>query len=140
MTTPRADTSQCDVVLRDGSTLLIREARAEDEPDLRRFYDELSRESAYFRFLAVRKHHETEIARIRNADPVNDLVLVGEADGHVLAVASYARNRQAPHRADVAFAIADALQGRGVGTRLLERLAEIARQHGITFFDADVLG
>jgi acetyl coenzyme A synthetase (ADP forming)-like protein len=140
MTTPLADPHQSDVVLRDGSTLLIREARADDEPELRRFYDDLSRESSYFRFFAVRKHYDAEITRLKNAEPAHDVVLVGEAGGHVLAVASYTRNREVPNRADVAFAIADALQGRGVGTRLLERLADIARRHDIAFFDADVLG
>jgi acetyl coenzyme A synthetase (ADP forming)-like protein len=140
MSTFPGHASEKDVVLRDGSTLLIREARAEDEPELRRFHDELSRTSLYFRFFLVRKSHEAEITRIRNADPADDVVLVGESGGRILAVASYARNRRAPNRADVAFAIADAIQGRGVGTRLLERLAEIARRHEIKFFDADVLG
>lgn len=39
----------------------------------------------------------------------------------------------------MAFAIADALQGRGIGTRMLEVLAGIARDHGIRRFDAYVL-
>ena len=36
-----------------------------------------------------------------------------------------------PSRAEAAFLVADALQGRGIGTRLLEELAEHARDHGI---------
>ncbi len=42
-------------------------------------------------------------------------------------------------RAEVAFAIADALQGRGIGTRMLEQLSEIARRRGIRSFEASVL-
>ena len=42
-------------------------------------------------------------------------------------------------RAEVAFAIADRLQGRGIGTRVLERLAELARPAGVRVFDAYVL-
>ena len=140
MTTPFTGVNQVDVVLRDGSTLLVREACAGDEPELRRFYDALSRESLYFRFFAIRKTCDAEIARIKSAEPADDVVLVGESGGRILAVASSTRNRRVRDRADVAFAIADALQGRGVGTRLLERLAEIARRHEIRFFDADVLG
>ena len=140
MTTPLADTNQTDVVLRDGSTLLIREARADDEQELRRFHRDLSRESLYYRFFVLRTHHEAEIARITSADPEHDVVLVGESGGRILAIASYTRNRHVPSRADVAFAIADELQGRGVGTRLLEQLAAIARRNQIAFFDADVLG
>ena len=42
-------------------------------------------------------------------------------------------------RAEVAFAVADALQGHGIGTRLLEYLAGLAREQGIRTFDAYVL-
>jgi GNAT superfamily N-acetyltransferase len=41
--------------------------------------------------------------------------------------------------AEVAFAVADAWQGRGVGTILVERLREDARAAGITRFVAEVL-
>src|SRR5262249_48129037 len=43
-------------------------------------------------------------------------------------------------RAEVAFAVAEAHQGRGVGTLLLEHLARIARSQGIQTFEAYVLG
>ena len=45
-----------------------------------------------------------------------------------------------PPRAEVAFTVADAHQGRGVGTLLLEHLAAIARRQGIDTFEAYVLG
>ena len=140
MTTPPPDLTQVDVVLRDGSTLFIRDARADDEPELRRFHGALSRESQYFRFFAVRGQYEAEIARIRNAEPSNDVVLVGESGGRIVGVAGYTRNAHDATRADIALAIADRLQGRGAGTCLLERLADIARRRHIRFFDADVLG
>jgi acetyl coenzyme A synthetase (ADP forming)-like protein len=73
------------------------------------------------------------------ADGNNAFVLVGESGGRISAVASYDRDAASPDRAEVAFTIADALQGRGVGTRLLETLADIARAHGIQTFDAYVL-
>ena len=43
-------------------------------------------------------------------------------------------------RAEFAVAVADADQGQGVGTLLLEHLARIALRNGITAFEADVLG
>ena len=43
-------------------------------------------------------------------------------------------------RAEVAFAVADALQGHGIGTRLLEHLAASRAAQGIETFDAYVLG
>lgn len=41
---------ESDVVLRDGSTLRLRPVRADDEAELRKLHDRLSRESLYFRF------------------------------------------------------------------------------------------
>ena len=52
-------------------------------------------------------------------------VIVGDAGGVLTAVAGYYRPDTKSDRAEVAFAIADAEQGRGIGTRMLERLAEI---------------
>ena len=40
---------------------------------------------------------------------------------------------------DIAFAVAEDFQGRGIASRLLQRLADIARANGILQFEADVL-
>jgi hypothetical protein len=42
-------------------------------------------------------------------------------------------------RAEVAFLVADAWQGRGISTIMLAHLAEVAEQHGISTFIAEVL-
>jgi acetate---CoA ligase (ADP-forming) len=63
------------------------------------------------------------------------LARVGE---RVVAVAGYHRLNE-PAAAEVAFAVADEMQGRGLATRLLEQLAEIATERGITRFDAAVM-
>jgi acetyl coenzyme A synthetase (ADP forming)-like protein len=63
-------------------------------------------------------------------------VLIGETGGHVEAVASYRRDPAAPDHAEILFAIAPALQGRGVGTRMLEMLARAAWAEDIRTFDA----
>ena len=65
--------------------------------------------------------------------------MIGESNGEVNALASYLRDARTPDRAEVAFVIADPLQGRGIGTRMLEMLADIARPHEIRRFDAYVL-
>ena len=55
----------------------------------------------------------------------------------IVAVGEYDRLRD-PAAAEAAFAVADDLQGRGIGTRLLERLAALAAGQGIERFVANV--
>ena len=130
---------ESDVVLRDGSTLRLRPIRSDDREGLVAFYGRLSPESLHFRFFGTPVGNEAEVARLLSADHDDEFVLVAEAGGRLSGVAVYFRDRSAPDRAEVAFAIADALQGRGVGTRMLEVLARIAREHHIRAFDAYVL-
>ena len=68
---------------------------------------------------------------------VGTLARAGEPE-RIVALASYARLRD-PSAAEVAFAVSDEEQGRGIGTRLLEQLALRAGGLGITRFVADVL-
>jgi acetyl coenzyme A synthetase (ADP forming)-like protein len=128
-----------DVVLRDGSTLHLRPIRADDAGRLEELYGRLSPESIYNRFFGFPHMDRTRLERLAVIDYLNEFALVGETGGRLSAVARFIRDPKAADRAEVAFTIADALQGRGIGTRLLERLAEIARERGIAWFDAYVL-
>lgn len=127
----------CDVVLRDGSTVVFRPSRDEDVPAVRRFFESLSSESLYQRFHGLPRLRDERIRRLI-AESANSCVLLACCGERIVGVAGFYRSGSAPERAEVAFAIADAFQGHGVGMRLLERLAEHARERGIRFFDADV--
>jgi acetyl coenzyme A synthetase (ADP forming)-like protein len=129
----------CDVVLRDGSTLALRPVQPNDVDALVAFFEALSPESRYFRFFGSPNLDRTSVARLVPATSEAGMALVGDCSGHVVAFAGYHRSQADPDRAEVAFAIAESLQGRGVGTRLLERLADLARLQGICVFDAFVL-
>lgn len=131
---------ESDVVLRDGTTLHLRPVRVADRPRLVEFYRKLSCESLYYRFFTVPKIEGEKLERMLAIDHERQFALVGDFRGRIVAVAGYVRVADAPDRAEVSFAIADELQGRGIGTRLLERLAAIARDQGIRTFDAYVLG
>ena len=128
-----------DVVLRTGSTLRLRPIRRDDAAALLAFYGRLSPDSLYFRFFSLRHVDAEAAARMCEVDYESQFALVGDAGGRIVAVAQYFRLPEQAERAEIAFAVEDALQGQGVGTRLLDRLAEIARSHGIRSFHADVL-
>jgi acetate---CoA ligase (ADP-forming) len=126
-----------DVLLRDGSTLRLQATTPADFQDIKAFYDGLSPESAYFRFHGSGR---TDIVARAEAEAtgVDRLALVGRHDGQVIAISSYDGLRE-PGAAEVAFAVADEYQRRGIGTRMLEQLAAIAADHGIHRFDAEVM-
>jgi acetate---CoA ligase (ADP-forming) len=136
------DTEPVDVILRDGSTLRLRAPVEEDRPALLRFFEELSSRSLYLRF------HGRPTVDERLVDPVLDPdwsdrgALVGSVteagEDRVVALANYVRLRD-PRIAEVAFAVTDAYQGRGIGTRLLEQLAPRAAAHGIERFVGEVM-
>jgi len=130
---------ESDVVLRNGRTLHIRPVRAEDRHDVLALFQGMSRDSLYMRFFDVR----TPDAALRDSptdvDYESDFGVVGELAGSIAAIAHYFRSRRNPAVAEVAFTIADRAQGCGIGTRLLEKLADIARTKGIEMFRAEVL-
>ena len=78
-------------------------------------------------------------ARFCRVDYDSQFAFVGDAGGRIVAIAQYFRLPRPPDRAEVAFAVEDALQRQGIGTRLLDRLADVARSRGIRTFEADYL-
>lgn len=132
---------ESDILLRDGSSLHLRPIKRDDVNELLEFHKRLSPRSIYFRFFSPLPELGEDRAReLADVDYHNTFALVGELGGRLVGVARYYRDEQANDRAEVAFLIEDALQGRGIATRMLERLAEIAREKGVTTFDAYVLG
>jgi acetate---CoA ligase (ADP-forming) len=132
---------ESDILLRDGSTLHLRPIKPDDVNALLEFHKRLSPRSVYFRYFSPLPELSEERAKVLSSvDYHNTFALVGELAGRLVGVARYYRDEKAHDRAEVAFLIEDALQGRGIATRMLERLAEIAREEGVTTFDAYVLG
>jgi len=126
-----------DVLLRDGSTLRLQAPAPVDFDDIKAFYDGLSPESRYLRFHGIGRT-DTVARADAEASGVDRLALISRHDGRVVAVASYDGLRE-PGVAEVAFAVADDDQRRGIGMRMLEQLAAIAADRGIHRFDAEVV-
>jgi acetyl coenzyme A synthetase (ADP forming)-like protein len=137
-----------DELLRDGGSIHIRAIRPDDKQRLRALFERLSSRSVYFRFFQTKQRlTDEELRYFTELDFTRNVALVAtlrEGDEeHIIGVGRYFRldeSGQPTTRAEVAFTVADAYQGRGVGTLLLEHLATIARRQGIDIFEADVLG
>ncbi len=146
----KADTPflESNAVLRDGGSIHLRALRPDDKPRLADLFARMSPESAYFRFFrSKRKLTELELETFTTLDFVRDAAIVGtlrdDGEEQIVGVGRYSAIGEpgAPlQRAEIAFAVDDKHQGRGIGTLLLERLAPIARKNGIREFEAEVLG
>jgi acetate---CoA ligase (ADP-forming) len=126
------------VVLRDGGTVAVRPIRPEDEPDLARFFSSLSLESRVLRFFAAVSNADASVKRMVQVDYTSryGIVAVAGAEAQIVGHAMYATIQ--PKKAELALAVADAYQGRGLGTILLGQLAEAAASAGIDVLEAIV--
>lgn len=130
---------EADVVLRDGSTTHVRPIRPEDADALQAFHVGQSETSTFLRFFApLERLPDRDLDRFTHVDHRDRVALVAVTqDDAIIGVARY--DRVAPDEAEVAFNIADAHHGRGLGSVLLEHLAAAARERGVRRFTADVL-
>ena len=132
------DQISTDVILRDGSTLRLRAPLAADADSMLEFISGLSEHSRYLRFHGFPALGPKLVAPFLDPDWDERGALIGCHEGRMVALANFVRLRER-RAAEVAFTVADDFQGRGMGTRLLERLAELAAEAGIESFVAEVL-
>src|SRR3954469_9317943 len=127
----------------DGTEVLIRPIRASDKALLAAGLTRLSQRPVVRRFLTPKPSFtSTELRYLTEVDGIDHYALVAvEArrwDGDIVAVGRCARD--AGHRggADAAIVVCDALQGKGLGTRLATLLADSALRRGIGRIHADI--
>ena len=134
--------------MKDGSRLLIRPIRPEDEPMMIKFHQNVSERSVYFRFfhmlnLSYRTAHE-RLTRICFIDYDRETALVAEhknaetGEKEILAVGRLVK-QQGENEAEFAILIADKYQRSGLGTGLLKRLVGIGRKENNRRIKADIL-
>jgi RimJ/RimL family protein N-acetyltransferase len=128
--------------LRDGRRVEIRALRPDDRADLIAAVSRSSAQSLYRRFFAVRRDFtEQEIAFFLNVDFVNHVALIAVVEESARPVIAGGGRYIVvqPGKAEVAFAVVDQYQGRGIGTVLMHHLAAIARGAGLKELIAEVL-
>jgi RimJ/RimL family protein N-acetyltransferase len=126
-------------VLRDGSHVLIRPVRSTDAPLLADGFTRLSATSRWMRFLTPKKELSPAELRYFTDLDHHDHEALGALDhgnGRGVGIARYIRHAGDPYAADIAVTIVDDWQGRGLGTELLARLSDRARQEGVHRFTA----
>jgi acetyltransferase len=134
--------------LSDGTPVLFRPIRPEDEPLVVRFHEGLSESSVYMRYfhamkLSQRVAHE-RLTRICFIDYDREMAIVAEGrdpvsgEPGILGIGRLSRRRWVDE-AEFALLIADRYQGRGLGTALLGRLVQVARDERLGRITADIL-
>ena len=127
------------LILLDGTVAIIRPAISGDRVKLRSFFDNLSFESRQQRFLST-SPPGTDLVDILcdSAMPSRQFTLVvtrnAGVEEQIIATGFYAHCGE--QTAEIAMAVDDALQGKGIGTQLLERLSLIAIRNGFVRFRA----
>ena len=135
---PRPAAEGTPVVLHDGSAVLIRQVRSTDAALLADGFARLSPRSRRTRFLGAKTTLSAAELRYYTAVDHHDHEAIGalSPDGRGVGIARYVRDADDPQAAEIAVTIVDDWQGRGLGTELLSRLSDRARQAGIHRFTA----
>ena len=113
--------------LRDGSRVVVRPVRADDRERLRAGFERLSPESRYQRFLApMAELSEADLTYLTDVDHHDHeaLAAIDPETGEGVGVARFIRCADRPDTAEAAVTVIDDWQGRGVGTALLDLLAD----------------
>jgi ribosomal protein S18 acetylase RimI-like enzyme len=130
------------MTLADGARLRVRPIDPADRDPLAEAFARLSDQSRRRRFLAPKPRLTTrELEYLTDVDHVTHeaLVAIDETTGHIVGVGRYATGHVGGPVADMALAVADAWQRRGIGHALAVRLVERARANAITTLTGSTL-
>jgi GNAT superfamily N-acetyltransferase len=144
---PINDNYSEDVRLEDGTRIRLRRVRPSDK---RRLVDGLARlslESRQGRFFSPKGHFTPqELRYLTEFDGVNHFAIGAvelkgrrREEGAGLGIARFVRLKEEPEVAEAAVVVLDAMQGRGIGHLLLERLVAAAIERGVKRFRSQML-
>lgn len=133
--------------LKDGSPIVIRPIRPEDEPLMVKFHQTLSERSVYFRWLHMlnlsqRVAHD-RLIKICFIDYSREIALVAdyrdpETGEHSILGVSRLSKLYGTDQAEFAVLVNDLYQHQGLGTKLLSQLIEVAKQEKIKLLIGDI--
>ncbi|HEY1843130.1 MAG TPA: GNAT family N-acetyltransferase [Mycobacterium sp.] len=125
---------------RDGTDLLLRPVLPGDSERTLQGHVWFSSETLYRRFMSARLPSPALMDYLAEVDYVDHFVWVmTDRDGNPVADARFVRDDHDPAVAEIAFTVADAYQGRGIGSFLIAALSVAARVAGVEKFSGRML-
>jgi protein lysine acetyltransferase len=124
--------------VRDGTLLMLRPVLPGDERTVHG-HIQFSSETLYRRFMTARIPSPALLHYLSEVDYVDHFVWVVTDGTHPVADARFVRDESDPKIAEIAFTVADAYQGRGIGSFLIGALSIAATVDGVERFSARML-
>lgn len=127
------DETAVELETRTGFRLYLRPANDADDAALAEFFEHVSKEDLRFRFLsAVQKVSDEQIATMTHVDhrQTEDFLVYAAGTDHLIANAMLAADRRM-ETAEVAVTVHHHFKGNGIGSKLLEYVAQVAKARGI---------
>jgi protein lysine acetyltransferase len=125
--------------VRDGTHLMLRPVLPGDYERTVQGHIQFSREPLYRRFMTARVPTPALLHYLSEVDYVDHFVWVVTDGDDPVADARFVRDERDPTVAEIAFTVADAYQGRGIGSFLISALSIAARVDGVERFSARML-
>lgn len=140
---PELEEFESDFTAENGTPVHLRPIRPTDEPLMQDMFYRSSQETIHLRFFSyIKAMPHSRAQAFVDVDYTNHLALVAtvrEGDREVVVGVGRFHRHGESTTADCAFMVRDDWQDQGVGTTILTRLVEVAREQGIERFTADVL-
>ncbi|MBM4284120.1 MAG: GNAT family N-acetyltransferase [Deltaproteobacteria bacterium] len=140
---PYPNQYESDWLLRDGTPVLLRPMRPEDEPLVKELLENCSDQTLYFRYFhLIKSFPHSFLIRFTQNDYDREIGLAafGIPPGPEVMM-GVGRLVMAPDRSTAEFAVivADPWHGKGLGAKLISRVIEIARDNGVKSLWGEVL-
>lgn len=121
------------VEMKNGERCLFRPILPEDEPQLRQFISQVTKEDLYYRYFSeINEFTHEDLANMTQIDYDREMAFVAVRQGKKEDILGVTRAISDPDNIDAEFAILvrSDLKGLGLGKRLLEKLIAYTRDHG----------
>ncbi|MGP2426761.1 bifunctional acetate--CoA ligase family protein/GNAT family N-acetyltransferase [Yersinia sp. 2538 StPb PI] len=124
------------VELKDGSHCLFRPILPEDEPLLKLFIDQVTKEDLYYRYFSeINEFSHEDLANMTQIDYDREMAFVAvRQKNNGPEIIGVTRALSDPDNIDAEFAVLvrSDLKGLGLGRELLEKMIQYTRSHGLT--------